>query len=58
MPRAAPAKAAWDMVKPIEERLILEMITPRMLQATEAKIIASRAWQTTLFSISHSSIFP
>ncbi|HRD16972.1 MAG TPA: hypothetical protein PK181_09105 [Methanothrix soehngenii] len=46
------------MVKPIEERLILEMITPRMLQATEAKIIASRAWQTTLFSISHSSIFP
>jgi hypothetical protein len=28
-----------------------------MLQAVAAKIMASRAWQTTLFSISHSSIF-
>ena len=43
MPIAAPAKAACDMVNPIEERFMREMMTPRMLHATEAKIIASRA---------------
>jgi len=56
MPMAAPAKAACDIVKPIDERLILEIMTPKILQATEAKIMASRAWQTTLFAISGSSM--
>jgi hypothetical protein len=56
MPMAAPAKAACDMVKPMDESAILEMMTPKMLQAMEAKIMASRAWQTTLFAIRGSSI--
>jgi len=32
------------------------MMTPRMLQAMDVKIMASIAWQTTLFAISGSSI--
>jgi len=56
IPIAAPAKAAWDIVNPIEEIWTWVMITPRTAHAIDAKSIASTVRQTTMFVMMNSSM--